>query len=169
MASDQNLQQLTSAQAERQKKLARFNRRTIVLPIVIMGVVIIAIIGLMFWLTLFAGEESVSKWREFSSATADLMLIFAILPMTMLVALLPILAAGWFWYTQENRRPVEKWLQKWLWKTDGFVEKSVKKVDAVGEKAADLSVKYRASATRVEKIVEQGVEAINLDRFSNQK
>lgn len=126
----------------------------------IIATLIIVVTGIMLWLTLFSGDESTQQWREFSSATADVVIILTVLPMLLIVALLPVLAAGWFWYTWGSPRPVENWLQKWLWKTDSFVESSAEKVESAGTKAADYSIKYRAFASKIGRTVKKSTQSI---------
>lgn len=160
---------LTPLQLERQRQLIRFNRLTIYLPLGILVVLIIMTIGVMFWLTLFSGNESTQEWQEFSSATADLVIILTVLPMILFAALFPILAAGWFWYTWETARPVETWLQKWLRKTDSFVDNSAEKVGSVGSKVADYSIKYNASASRIGHVFEKITHSVFPTRNARNK
>ncbi|MFT5193105.1 MAG: hypothetical protein ACI9EW_000910 [Cellvibrionaceae bacterium] len=145
----------TSAQLERQKRRKRFNRLTVYLPIGLMAAFIIAIIGFMLWRTLFTDSESTPQWQEFSSATADIVIIMTILPMILFVALISILAVGWTWYTWTTPRPVESWIQKWLWRTDTFIEDSATKVETTSKKGADLSIQYRATLTRIGRVIER--------------
>lgn len=158
--SDSEPYKFTPAQLERQKQLDRFNRLTIYLPLGILALAIITVTGLLFWLTLFNDAEAITEWRSFSSATADLIIILTILPIMLFVALIPILAAGWLWYTWQSPRPVESWLQKWLRRTDDFVVNSAEKVNATSKKAADLSIKYRSGTTRVGRIIERCQQAV---------
>lgn len=144
---------LTPAQAERQKRLARFNVLTLYLPIGLIFILIASTIGLMVWLTLLADSESLPKWKEFSSATADIVIILVIAPMILLALLLPVLAVGWFWYTWENPRPAENWLQKWLRRTDSLVVSAADKVGTTSNQVANWSITFRASTTRFGRIV----------------
>lgn len=151
---------LTPAQSERHRQLVRFNRLTLYFPLAILAAIIVSITGLMFYLTLFSDGESIQKWREFSSATADLVIILTVLPMILFASVFPILAAAWFWYTWETPRPVESWLQKWLRKTDSFVGNSAEKVGAASSAVADYSIKYRASASRIGHVFEKAANKI---------
>ena len=158
---DSEQTQLTPAQLERQKRLDRFNRLTIYLPLGVLTLLIVGVVGLMLWLTLFGDAESISEWRSFSSATADLIIILMVLPMILFVAVVPILAAGWFWYTWESPRPVESWLQRWLRRTDRFVERSAQHVDTASKKAADLSIQYHAASTRVGRVIQRAQQFVS--------
>ena len=126
-------------QQERQKRLNKFNRRTIYLPLALLAIVIITLVGLMLWLTLGGNPEHIANWRIFSSATADLIIILTVLPLILMTAIFPILAIGWIWYTWENRYPVEKWLQRYMRKADSLIVNSSGKIDGVAKKAADAS------------------------------
>ena len=142
-------------QKERQRQLNRFNRLTIYLPLALMAIIILALVGLMLWRTLDSGQDNMADWRLFSSASADLIIILTILPLILLSAIFPALAAGWIWYTWGNRYPVEKWLQGYMRKADSLIVNSSGKIDGVAKKAADASITYRASTTKIGRIVEK--------------
>lgn len=144
-----------NAYTERDKQLNRYNRLTIYLPIGLMVAFILGLVGLMLWLVLAGESAEQSQWREFTSASADIIIILTALPFILFGALFPILAGVWIWYTWEKRYPVEKWLQGWLRRTDGFVRTNSGRLGGVAEKSANASITYRASVTRIGRIAEQ--------------
>lgn len=146
---------LNPVHEERQKQLNRYNRLTIYLPLALMALVIVAIVGTMMWLVLAGDESGIANWREFTSATADLIIILTVLPMILIMALFPILAGVWIWYTWENRYPVETWLQGWFRKSDTFVGTNSGRVNQVAKSTANVSITYRASVTQIGRIAEQ--------------
>jgi len=145
---------LTPSQIERRAQLRRFNRLTIYMPIAVMGVVIAVVIGLMLWLTVIPSSEEQSDWASFVSGPADMIIIFAALALTLSIALIPISAAGWIWYTWQNPRPVENWLQRWLTKTDQFVERTQVSVSNRSKQAADMSIGINAFAKKAGRIAD---------------
>ncbi|MEM9773094.1 MAG: hypothetical protein AAF902_00840 [Chloroflexota bacterium] len=140
---------LTPTQIERRAQLKRYNRLTVYLPIVLMTIVIAMIVGLMSWLTVFPAPEGQTDWVLFVSGSADMIIILTALTLTLGAALIPILAAVWIWYTWQNPRPVERWLQKWLNKGVQFVEKTHLTVHNRSRQAADLSISINSSAKKV--------------------
>lgn len=152
MTQPYSKEKLTPAQIERRAQLKRYNRLTIYLPIAIMFFLIVFMVGLMLWVTLFPSSNEQVNWVSFVSGAADLIIIFMMLVLTLSMALIPISAAGWIWYTWQNPRPVETWLQRWLTKTDQFVEKSQISVNNRGKQAADLSISINASAKKAAQV-----------------
>ncbi len=146
---------LNPAHAARQQQLNRYNRLTIYFPLLIMALIIIGIVGGMMWLVLAGDESGIANWREFTSATADLIIILTVLPLILIMALFPILAGVWIWYTWENRYPVETWLQRWIRKSDTFIGTNSGRLGKVAKTSADASITYRASVTRIGRIAEQ--------------
>ena len=120
-----------------------------------MALFVLGLVGFMLWLVLAGESTEQSQWREFTSASADLIIILTALPFIIFGALFPILAGVWIWYTWENRYPVENWLQGWLRRSDTFVGTNSGRLGRIAEKSANVSITYRASATRVGRIAEQ--------------
>ncbi|MEM8856939.1 MAG: hypothetical protein AAGD96_01375 [Chloroflexota bacterium] len=146
---------LSPSQIERRARLSKYNRLTLYLPLVLMGVFISAVIGIMMWLTVFPAAETQTDWRTFASGTADMIIIFTVLFLILGVALIPISAAVWIWYTWQNPRPVERWLQKWLSKSDTLLERTNLTVAERGEQVANASIHFNASARRVGRTLER--------------
>ena len=144
---------LTPAQIERRAQLKRYNRLTIYLPITFMGVLIAVVVGLMLWQTVFPSASEQTDWASFVSGSADMIIIFAMLTLMLSVVLIPISAAGWIWYTWQNPRPVETWLQRWLTKAGQFVENTQLTVNNRGKQAADISISINASAKKTARVV----------------
>lgn len=166
---DDNREQisLTPAQVERQNRLTRFNRLTLYLPLAVLAVLIVGVMGLLCWLTLFGTPESAPAWLSFGSATADLVIILMLLPLMLLMMLFPVLAAVWFWYTWQTPRPVESWVQKWLRYTDNLVANSAAHVDNISKKAADLSIQYRSASARYGRLIERIQPTALLNRWAD--
>lgn len=139
----------------RQKALNRTNRLTIYLPLTLLALMVLAATGGMLWLVLANEGSGTAEWREFASASADLIIILTTLPLILLMTFFPILAIGWIWYTWDNRYPVEKWVQRLLRKTDTFLVNNSDRVKTVTKSTANASIVYRSSLTRFGRILEQ--------------
>jgi hypothetical protein len=79
--------QPSAEQLSRDEALKRFNRLYVILPT---AIAIVIALALIITLTIFAFLPDNVETRRFISALADLVLILAALPMTLLCAILPV-------------------------------------------------------------------------------
>ena len=143
------------AYADRQKALERYNRLTIYLPLTLLVLLVLVATAGMLWLVLSGEEANQTEWRSFASASADLIIILATLPLILLSTVFPLLAIGWIWYTRDNRYPAEKSIQRLLRRTDTFLINNSDRVKTAAKRSANASIVYRLSLTHVGRIFEQ--------------
>ena len=108
--------QPTPEQLERAKALNRFHRWTVTVPVVIASLIVLTLFGLLIWLAVVREDA-----RALASATADLLTIFAIIPMLFLSIAIPGVA---IYVVIESRRraitPIRS-LQRLLWRLESLI------------------------------------------------
>jgi len=118
----------TPEQLEREQALHRFNRLFVYVPLILAGVVVLALVLWMLWRVFTVTSDNQAKFYGSLSGLADLILIFFnIIPMMLLCAIGPAL----FGYlvrnaVKKNKLPLEERrgkLQPLLWRVDKAIAK----------------------------------------------
>lgn len=142
----------TSAQEERAAALRRFNRLFVYLPVIIAAVIALAIVGLLFWVTLFQPGESS---RETVGGIASAVIILVSLPMTLLCAIPSILFIGVFVQGRNKGMAPIKRVQTIFWRIDSFVLKIQTAVNENTPKVAGVVIKAHAAVAYVRNLLNQ--------------
>ena len=140
----------TARQIERDDALRRFNRLFVYLPILITAVIALAVIGLLFWVTIIQpGEAS----RETVSGIASAVVILVSLPMTVLCAIPSILIIA---ITVQGRKkgmaPIKR-VQTLFWRLDGLVLRIQSAVNENVPKVANVVIKGHAVVAYVRNLL----------------
>lgn len=123
------------------QRLRRSQFWRLYLPVSLMGIALVVLSGLLVWVTQSNQIESRGEWLTFTSAFADLIIIFTLLPLMLTCALLPagILAA--FYFSQRNGVSVYRFLLKYLRLSDRYILAGQRQV----KRGAPIAVKQVAT------------------------
>jgi len=134
----------TTDQLARAAALRRFNRLAVYLPLGLAGLVVLALIGLLFWGVL---SPNVAGTREFVSGLADVVIILAIMPLLLLCAVVPLAAVGLVIYRRQQPQREYGRLQPLFWRLDSILDRARNKAEAALPKAANNVISGHARIT----------------------
>lgn len=144
--------QPTPNQLERAAELRRFNRWFVYLPITVAALIVLFVIGLLFWVTLIQpGENS----RETVSGVASSVVILASVPMTLLCALPSVLVIWAFVQGRQNGTAPIKRIQTIFWRIDSLVLKLQSAVYDATPKVSGVVIKAHAVAAYIRNLFNQ--------------
>ena len=138
-------------QLARASAIRRFNRLYVYTPLILSGLIALALLGIMLWFGL--GPQQREGFRPFLSGLADIVMIFTIMPLTVLCSIGPIslIALGVYRYQkrQEQKESAEpilpaRGLQLLLWRLDAILDKTAVSVQAYALKAAAPIIQFNA-------------------------
>lgn len=112
----------TAVQQTRATSSERFNWLVIYTPLIILGLILLILTGLLIWGSL---SPHVVGTREFVSGVADIIIILAILPMTLMCLVPPLAIVGFTIYRRRNKKEEkEKYgrLQRLFWRIDNIID-----------------------------------------------
>lgn len=120
----------TAVQQKRTTSRQRFNWYFVYTPLIIFGLILLILTGLLIWGAL---SPHILGTREFVSGVADIIIIFTILPMTLICLLPPLAVVGLITYRRRNRDETKKYgrLQTLFWRTDNILDIVQAKLEAI--------------------------------------
>lgn len=108
----------TTTQLERAAALKRFNRLVVYLPIIVAALIVLIVVGLLFWVALIQpGEAS----RETVGGIADAVIILVSIPMMLLCAIPSILFIAITIQGRKKGMAPLKRVQVLFWRLDNIV------------------------------------------------
>jgi hypothetical protein len=128
----------TPRQLERAAALRRFNRWFVYLPIIFAALIVLAVIGLLFWVTLIQPGES---GRETVSGIASAVVILVSIPMTLLCAIPSVLIIGLTIQSRQKGQAPIKRVQTIFWRLDSLILRIQSAVNDFVPKAANIVIK----------------------------
>jgi hypothetical protein len=144
--------QPTAAQLARAAALRRFNRWFVYLPVIMAAVIVLVVVGLLFWVTLIQpGENS----RETVGGIASAVVILVSLPMTVLCALPSVLIIGAFVQGRQRGMAPIKRIQTIFWRIDSLVLRLQSAVYDFTPKVAGVVIKAHAAVAYVRNLLNQ--------------
>ncbi len=138
--------QPTSRQLERDAALRRFNRLFVYLPVLLAVLIALAVIGLLFWVTLIEPGESS---RETVSGIASAVVILVSIPMTLLCAVPSLLVIGITMQSRQKGQAPIKRIQSIFWRLDNLVMRLQTKVNETTPKVANVVIKGHTAVAYV--------------------
>lgn len=132
--------------------LRRFNRWFVYLPVIMAAVIVLVVVGLLFWVTLIQpGENS----RETVGGIASAVVILVSLPMTVLCALPSVLIIGAFVQGRQRGMAPIKRIQTIFWRIDSLVLRLQSAVYDFTPKVAGVVIKAHAAVAYVRNLLNQ--------------
>jgi hypothetical protein len=132
----------TAVQEARVASLQRFNWYFVYTPLIVLLLVILILTGLLMWGVL---SPNIVGTREFASGVADIVIILAALPMTLIGLLPPLGLVGFMLYQRQKKGAGAKYgrLHRLFWRIDSILDivqtKAEKTVDKAGQPVIRLN------------------------------
>ncbi len=121
----------TPEQLERAAALRRFNKLYVYLPMSIFSSIAIFAAITLFWGAFAVGSE---QTVSFISALADITVILATIPLTLLCAILPLAAIAFYFNGRSTPKQEYGRTQIFLWQINNFINKAGDKINETAPK-----------------------------------
>lgn len=162
-ATERDAYEPAPPQLARAQALRRFNRIFVLLPVTLFGTAVLVMIGLLLWGSL---SPNIKGTREFASALADIVLIFTIVPMTLLCAVVPTAAIAFAVYRRQGEKRIHGRFQTLLWRLESLLIRVQKRSEDVTDRAAGTVIEGHAGAAFVAALAEQVKDTIKRRNWS---
>lgn len=130
-------------QAELDKRLQRSHFWRIYFPIGLVSIILAVLAILLIWVTQVNQVEQRGAWTTFASSSADLIIIYTLLPLMLLCAVLPAgITAIWF-YSQRQGVSVYRFLLKYIRMSDRYLQRADRQVKQTAPAAVKQVATYR--------------------------
>ena len=119
--------QPTAEQSARVEALKQRNRLTLYLPLLLLGLPIIAVMAALIWLST-AGNDA-TQWQGNVSGIADMVIILSVIPVMLMCAVLPVGAIALVVTgRQKEWQPIHS-LRVLLWRSEGLLNQAQDRIN----------------------------------------
>lgn len=133
----------TVVQEARITSLKRFNWYFVYTPLLVLLLIILILTGLLLWGVL---SPNIVGTREFASGVADIVIILAVLPMTLICLVPPVGLVGFMIYRRQKNQDEGKYgrLHRLLWRVDNLLDTLQPKIEAAVDKVSRPIIRLNA-------------------------
>lgn len=135
--------------------MRRFNWLFVYIPFTVASLLVLGLVVLMLWQAL---PSDAADMRQFTSALADIIIIFTIIPMMLLCAIVPTLAVGWVFYRRQKKEEDNREygrLQSLFWRLENILDKIQQKIIGISPRLTQPLIQANARFSYLEKSIQQ--------------
>jgi len=133
----------TAVQEARVASLQRFNWYFVYIPLLVLLLTVFILTGLLTWGTL---SPNITGTRVFISGVADIIVILAAIPMSLICLVPPLAAVGFMVYRRQKKEDGAKYgrLHRLFWRIEGIVDIVQAKTEAILPKVGQPIIRLNA-------------------------